>query len=86
MNDLLDAHVALDVECLDRVYLDGSVPNLQVGEQVASIMTQHLSYPTPSPAVLAKIGTVFRRTVTEFAKTNHIPVVRFHKGDRKIDS
>jgi hypothetical protein len=27
---LLDSHVALDLECLDRVYLNGRVPNLQV--------------------------------------------------------
>jgi hypothetical protein len=32
VNDLLDGHVALDLECLDRVYLNGYVPNLQVGE------------------------------------------------------
>ena len=27
VNDLLDGHVALDVECLDRIYLNGYVPN-----------------------------------------------------------
>ena len=39
VNDLLDGHVTLDVECLDRIYLNGYVPNLQVGGQVASFMT-----------------------------------------------
>ena len=29
VNELLDGHVALDVECLDRIYLNGYVPNLQ---------------------------------------------------------
>lgn len=29
VNDLLDGHVSLDVECLDRIYLNGYVPNLQ---------------------------------------------------------
>jgi len=41
VNEFLDAHVALDVECLDRVYPNGYMPNLQVGGQVASFMTQH---------------------------------------------
>jgi len=36
VNDVLDGHVALDVECLDRIYLNGYVPNLQVGGQVVS--------------------------------------------------
>ena len=29
VNDVLDGHVVLD-ECLDRIYLNGYVPNLQV--------------------------------------------------------
>ena len=31
VNDVIDGHVGLDVECLDRIYLNGYVPNLQVG-------------------------------------------------------
>ena len=30
VNDLLDGQVILDVQCLDRVHLNGYVPNLQV--------------------------------------------------------
>ena len=37
VNDVLDAHLVLDVECLDRIYLNGYVPSLQVGGQVVSI-------------------------------------------------
>jgi hypothetical protein len=85
VNDLLDGHVGLDIECMDRIYLNGYVPNLQVGGQVASFMTQHLGYPIPSPAIMEKIGTAFRRAVSDFAGTNHIPVLRFGKDDRKIE-
>jgi hypothetical protein len=85
VNDLLDGHVGLDVECLDRVYLNGYVPNLQVGGQVVSFMTQHLGNLIPSPAILEKIGTRFRRSVTAFAEANQIPVVRFGKTDRKLE-
>jgi hypothetical protein len=85
VNDLLDGHVVLDVECLDRIYLNGYVPGLQVGGQVVSFMTQHLGFPIPSPAILEKIGTAFRRSVSRFAGDEHIPVVRFGKTDREID-
>ena len=30
VNDVLDGHVVLDLECLDRIYLNVYVPNLQV--------------------------------------------------------
>ena len=85
VNDVLDGRVALDLECLDRVYLNGWVNNLQVGGQVVSFLTAHLGYPIPSPAIFDKIGTAFRRAVTRFAEQDHIPVVRFTKADRKID-
>jgi hypothetical protein len=85
VNEVLDGHVALDLQCLDRIYLNAYVPNLQVGGQVASFLTQHLGNPIPSPAIFEKIGTAFRKTVARFAEDEHIPVVRFTKDDRKID-
>jgi hypothetical protein len=48
-------------------------------------LTAHLGNPIPSPAILEKIGTAFRRAVDRFASDNKIPVVRFGKNDRKID-
>ena len=85
VNDVLGGHVGLDLECMDRIYLNGYVPNLQVSGQVASFMTAHLGYEIPSPAIMDKIGTAFRRAVDRFADDNNIPVVRFGKDDRKID-
>src|SRR3981081_1423508 len=85
VNDVLDGHVGLDVECLDRVYLNGYVPNLQVGGQVVSFMTAHLGTPITSPATMEKMGTAFRPAVQRFAADNKIPVVRFGKHDRKIE-
>ncbi|ADU46895.1 hypothetical protein [Intrasporangium calvum] len=85
VNDLLDGHVALDVQCLDRIYLNGYVPNLQVPGQVVSFMTTHLGLPLPSPAIMEKIGTAFRRSVRKFADTRGVPVVKFAKGVRKVE-
>lgn len=85
VGELLDGRVGLDIECLDRIYLNGYVPNLQVGGQVVSFMTRHLGLPIPSPSVLEKIGARFRRDVRSFADTHGIPVVKFRKGDRKIE-
>ncbi|KZS69827.1 hypothetical protein A4G27_23460 [Mycobacterium kansasii] len=85
VNDVLDGHVVLDLDCMDRICLNGYVPNLQVGGQVVSFMTAHLGYPIPSPAIIEKMGTTFRRAVEGFAADNTIPVVRFGKDDRKIE-
>ena len=85
INDLLDGHVALDVECLDRVYLNAYVPNLQTGGQVTRFLTEHLRNPIPSPALFNPIGERFRAAVTKFAAANGIPLVRFGKDERKAD-
>jgi len=34
VNDVLDGHVTLDNECLDRIYLNAYVPILQSSSQV----------------------------------------------------
>jgi hypothetical protein len=83
--ELLDGHTVLDIECLDRVYLNAYVPVLQSSGQVVAFMTQHLGMPIPSPALMEKIGTKFRGAVASFASANGIPWVKFSKGDRKID-
>jgi hypothetical protein len=66
VNDVLDGHVKLDLECLDRPYLHGYLGQLQVGGQVIQFLN-HRGYPVPSPACLKQIGDAFRRRVASFA-------------------
>ena len=63
INDVLDGHVALEVECVDRMLLNASVPSLQVGGQVVRCLTGHLGNPVPSPALFSQIGNRFVRDV-----------------------
>src|SRR5271170_7880015 len=83
--ELLDGHTVLDVECLDRIYLNGYVPSLQVGGQVFTFLHDHRGMPVASPAVFEQIGTRFRQAVARFAEMNDIPVITFKKGVRKLD-
>jgi hypothetical protein len=85
VNDILDGHVGLDLECFDRIYLNGWVPSLQLPGQVVSFLTSHLGFPIPSPALLEKIGLRFRKDVAEFAAEHDIPVLSFAKGQRKLE-
>lgn len=85
VNDLLDGQVGLDLECLDRLYLNGYVPTLQTSGQVASFLSVHLGNPIPSPALFEKIGTRFRAKVRDYAAEHEIPWIQFRKGERKLD-
>jgi len=84
INDVLDGHVALDLQCLDRLYLHGYLAQLQVGGQVIQFL-RHRGFPVPSPACLQQIGDAFRRRVASFAEANHIPVVPLKAADRNIE-
>jgi hypothetical protein len=73
--------VALDIQCLDRIYLNAYVPKLQTSAQVVAFLSGHLGYPFASPALFNQIGQRFRRAVASFAEANDIPWVKFGKDD-----
>ena len=56
VDEVLSVHVVLDIECLDRVYLNAYVPILQSSGQVVAFMTQYPDMTIPSPALLEKIS------------------------------
>jgi hypothetical protein len=82
INEVLDGHISLSVDCVDRLYLNAYVPNLQVGGQVVTFLTGHLGFPIPSPALLEKIGNRFRREVKAFAAEHKVPILTLKKPDR----
>src|SRR5205814_8087403 len=84
VNEVLEGHVALDIQCLDRIYLNAYVMKLQTSAQVVAFLSGHLGFPFPSPALFTKIGERFRRAVTSYAETNDIPWIKFGKDDDKL--
>jgi hypothetical protein len=83
-SELLDGHAALDIQCLDRIYLNTYVPTLQTSSQVVAFLSGHLGFPFASPALFNKIGQRFRKAVADYAKTNNIAWIVFGKGDDKL--
>jgi hypothetical protein len=75
INDVLEGHVALEIECVDRLYLNAYVPNLQVGGQVVRFQCAHLGFEIPSTALFARIGNRFWREVKAFAAKRQIPIL-----------
>jgi hypothetical protein len=84
VNDVLDGHVALDIQCLDRIYLNAYVMKLQTSAQVVAFLSGHLGFPFPSPALFNKIGQRFRAAVASYAEANDIPWIKFGKDDDKL--
>ena len=82
---LLKDHVSLEVESIDRLYLNGYVPSLQTGGGLNYFLSQHRGNPIASPALLGDMTARWIKSVKEFADTQQIPLIRFEKGERKDD-
>ena len=82
IDEVLEGHVALEVHCVDRLYLNAYVQTLQVGPQVTRFLEDHLGNQIASPVLLQQIGNRFRRDVKAFATANKIPILALRKPDR----
>ena len=83
--ELLDGHVTLEVECLDRLYLNGYIGKLATGPGLIFFMRDQLGKPIPSPVVLGQISEKFRETVKSLADQEGIPMYQFRHKERKDD-
>jgi len=83
--DMVAGHVALDISCLDRLYLTGFVARLQTPGGVVYFFHDHRGKPIVSPALFEPIGDKFRREIRDWAQASGIPVIRFRAGERKAD-
>jgi len=68
INEVLEGHVAMRLACVDRLYLNAYVPNLQVGGQVVQFLVSHRGNPVPSPALFEQNGNRFRKAVKDGLK------------------
>jgi hypothetical protein len=58
ISQVLDGHVTLEVECLDRIDLNAYVPALQVGGQVVTFLVEHRGNPVPRRRCSTRSGAV----------------------------
>jgi hypothetical protein len=81
----MDGHITLEVECIDRLYLNGYVGKLATSGGLYLFMADHLGKPVPSPVVLGQITQQFVEDLKRYAERNDIPVIQFSHGERKDD-
>jgi hypothetical protein len=83
--DVLDQHVTLEVEGIDRMYLNVYQPKLQAEKQAACFFRFHRGQPVASSSLMGVMSNAFLRQVEAFVEQQQIPVVAFKKGQRKDD-
>ena len=83
--EVLSEHVTLEVEGIDRMYLNVYQPALQTDRGVAAFFRFHRGETFASSALMDPMSKSFIAAVNRFVLEEQIPLITFAKGQRKDD-
>src|ERR1700712_448809 len=83
--EVLRAHVVLESECIDRMYLNVYVPQLQRVGGVVWYLCGHLGQRFASTATVAPKTVAFVASIEKFVAEQGVDLVSFGKHQRKDD-
>jgi hypothetical protein len=81
--DVLGDHVTLEVECIDRMYLNLYQPRLQHELGVVGFFKLHRGFPFVSSALMDPISKQFVADIHALVAEEGVPLVDFKPGQRK---
>jgi hypothetical protein len=83
--EVIQHHVVLELESLDRVYLNVYQPRLQTPRAVFHFLRDHYGQGAVSSHQMKQITERFLDRIDQFAEDHQIPIIGFEKGQRKED-
>ena len=83
--EVLKSHVTLEVEGIDRMYLNLYVPRLQHERGVVGFFRYHRGHQFASSALMAPMTKGFVGLIESFVEAHGVRLITFEKGDRKDD-
>jgi len=86
VKDVLTNKIGLDIECVDRVYLNGYVKNRQMPGGLITFIREQMGFPIPSPMLLAPVSQAYRAAVEKFAKEQGLTIVNFARDEEKDET
>jgi hypothetical protein len=83
--DVLADHVTLEVECIDRMFLNVYQPRLQHELGVVGFFKVHRGFPFVSSALMDPMSKTFVAAIHRFVAETGVDLVDFKPGQRKDD-
>ena len=83
--EVLAEHTTLELECIDRMYLNVYVPMLQSGAGTSYFFRKVRGNPVPSSALMEPMTRRFVAAMRRFARDEGVDLVRFERFERKDD-
>src|SRR3989475_2150123 len=85
VGQILRDHTTLEVQSIDRMYLNVYVPGLQYESGVAAFFRSHRGQLFASSALMAPMSRAFVAAIDAFVAEHALPLIAFAKGQRKDD-
>src|SRR5207245_7732247 len=76
-------HVVMELECIDRMYLNAYVPQLTSEAGIASFCRGYLGHRFASTKQAVEMTIGFIKAIEAFIQKEGLELVRFKKGQRK---
>jgi hypothetical protein len=76
-------HVLMELECIDRMYLNAYVPKLTSEGGIAAFCRGYLGHRFASTKQAVAMTEAFLKAIQAFIQKEGLELVRFHKGQRK---
>ena len=83
--ETIENHVVLEVEGIDRMYLNVYQPKLQHDRGVVGFFRFHRGEAFATALVMSRMTRKFVAGIERFISDNDIPMISFTKGQRKDD-
>jgi hypothetical protein len=83
--EILSEHTTLEVECIDRMYVNLYIPMLQREAGIAHFWQAHRGHRFASGTQMGPMGRVFISSIERFAERERVPLIKFKAGERKDD-
>jgi hypothetical protein len=83
--EVIDQHVTLELECLDRVYLNVYQPKLQTPKAAFYFLREHHGVGAVSSRKMKAISERFIDDIEKYAHKHGVEILTFEKGQRKED-
>jgi len=83
--EVINEHVSLELECIDRMYLNVYVPQLQRELGVVSFFRYHRGAQFASSALMSPMSKCFVKSIEAFVEESDVSLIRFQKNQRKDD-
>ena len=83
VGEVLNQHVVLETESIDRMYLNVIVRRLQILEGALHFIRQQRKAKVLSTNAVEPMTRAFVQAIEQFVKDHQIPLITFEKGQRK---